>query len=205
MATLGEIMRDPSKATEEDIKNFEEIAKTLNEFKETAKPYMGVSLESGRDIAEISKRVYQENLILSVILEAFVFKEEYMFSDLTTWAFNYADKDFIWDISIPYYKSCIAKLCKLQLLEATIDNGKDKNPKIKITDIGKESLRQQTFSNLAQSSLYNYQAIKQNELSISINSSIKRITWGALITAIVSALIALTALLFTILSYFMPF
>ena len=39
MATLGEIMRDPSKASKEDVENFDEIVKILEDFKEKAKPY----------------------------------------------------------------------------------------------------------------------------------------------------------------------
>ena len=76
MATLGEIMRDPSKTSKEDIENFEGIVRILKEFKENAKPYESISLDSGRNISEISQRVYQENLILSAIIEAFVFKKE---------------------------------------------------------------------------------------------------------------------------------
>jgi len=198
MATLGEIMRDPSKASKEDVENFDEIVKILEDFKEKAKPYEGISLDSGRNISEISQQVYQENLLLSTIMEAFVFKKEYRFSELNTWVFNFVDKDFIWDVSIPYYSMCIDKLCILQLLNETKENEEDNNPLYTITDKGMDSLREQIFSNLAQSSLYNYQASKMNEQSISINKSIKRITWGALITAIVSALIALLALVFTI-------
>ncbi|MBR4786926.1 MAG: hypothetical protein IK013_03475 [Bacteroidales bacterium] len=198
MATLGEIMRDPSKTSKEDIENFEGIVRILKEFKENAKPYESISLDSGRNISEISQRVYQENLILSAIIEAFVFKKEYKFNELNTWVFNYVDKDFIWDVSVPYYRMCIAKLCKLQLLNETKENEEDNNPHYTITDKGMDSLREQIFSNLAQSSLYNYQASKMNEQSISINKSIKRITWGALITAIVSAVISLLALTFTI-------
>ncbi len=198
MATLGEIMRDPSKTSKEDVENFDEIIKILENFKEKARPYEGISLDSGRNISEISQRVYQENLLLSAIMEAFVFKKEYRFGELNTWVFNYVDKDFIWDVSIPYYRMCIYKLCNLQLLNESKENEEDNNPLYTITDKGIDSLREQIFSNLAQSSLYNYQASKMNEQSISINKSIKRITWGALITAIVSAVIALLALVFTI-------
>lgn len=198
MAKLVEIMRDPSKASKEDLENFNEIVKILDNFKEKAKLYEGISLGSGRNISEISQRVYQENLFLSAIMEAFVFKKEYRFDELNTWVFNYVDKDFIWEVSVPYYRMCIDKLCILQLLNETKENEEDNNPHYTITDKGMDSLREQIFSNLAQSSLYNYQASKMNEQSISINKSIKRITWGALITAIVSAVISLLALTFTI-------
>jgi hypothetical protein len=198
MATMGEIMRNPSAATKEDVEALGEIMKILREFKQSLMPYEGITLKSGRDIKEISQRIYQENLILSAIMEAFVFKEEYYFKDMNEWVFNYADKEFVWDVSVPYYKMCVAKLCNLKLLEAIYQTEDDKNPLFKITSNGRESLRQQTFANLAQSSLFNYQACNTNEQSVKINSSIRSITWGALIVAVVSAMIALAALFISI-------
>lgn len=194
MATMGEIMKDPSKATKEDIEALDGIMKTIDELKQACKPFEGITLDSGRDIKDISQRVYQENLILSAILEAFVFKEEYMFKDLNEWVFNYIDKDFIWDVSVPYYKMCVAKLCNLGLLQVFMDDEKDRNPKFQITKEGKESLRQQSFANLAQSSLYNFQACKLNEQSVSLNKTIKKLTQASVIVASAALIVAIIAL-----------
>lgn len=194
MATMGEIMRNPSAATKEDVEAWGEIMKTLREFKQSLIPYEGITLKSGRNIKEISQRIYQENLILSAIMEAFVFKEEYFFKDMNKWVFNYVDKDFIWDVSVPYYNMCVAKLCNLKLLEVICQNEDDKNPLFKITNKGKESLRQQTFANLAQSSLYNYQASLSNEQSVKLNNQIKRITVASVLVAFAALVVAVIAL-----------
>ena len=50
MATMGEIMKDPSKATDEDIKALKEIHEIFNTFKDKMKPYEGISLNSGRSV-----------------------------------------------------------------------------------------------------------------------------------------------------------
>ena len=186
MATMGEIMKDPSKATDEDIKALNEIHELFNTFKDKIKPFEGISLNSGRTIKEIAKRFYQENLILSAILEAFVYKEKYCFSDLNKWVFNYVDNEFIWDVSIPYYKMCVAKLCNIGFLKAEFQDTSDNNLCLTITDQGRDALRQQTFANLAQSSLYNYQASLSNEQSVKLNRQIKCIT-------VVSAFVAFSA------------
>ena len=195
MATMGEIMKDPSKATDEDIKALKEIHELFNTFKDKMKPYEGIGLNSGRTIKEIAKRFYQENLILSAILEAFVYKEKYCFSDLNKWVFNYVDNEFIWDVSIPYYNICVAKLCNIGFLKAEFQDTRDSNPSITITDQGRDALRQQTFANLAQSSLFNYQASLSNEQSVKLNRQIKCIT-------VVSAFVAFAALVVAVIALF---
>ena len=194
MATMGEIMKDPSKATDEDIKALKEIHEIFNTFKDKMKPYEGISLNSGRSVKDIAKRFYQENLILSAILEAFVYKEKYCFSDLNKWVFNYVDNDFIWDVSIPYYNMCVAKLCIIGFLKAEFQNTSDNNPSLTITGQGRDALRQQTFSNLAQSSLFNYQAGLSNEQSVKLNKQIKRITVASVLVAFAALVVAVIAL-----------
>ncbi len=192
---MGEIMKDPSKATDEDIKSMKEIHELLFTFKDKMNPYEGFGLNSGRTIKEIAKRFYQENLILSAILEAFVYKEKYCFADLNKWVFNYVDNEFIWDVSVPYYNMCLAKLCNTGLLKAEFQNECDCNPDITITGQGRDALRQQTFADLAQSSLFNYQASLSNERSVKLNKQIKWIT-------VVSAFVAFAALIVAVVALF---
>ena len=188
MATMGEIMKDPSKATDEDIKALKEMHELLYSFKEKMKPYEGISLNSGRTIEEIAKRFYQEHLILSAILEAFVYKEKYSFSDLNKWVFNYVENKFKWDLSVSYYNLCVAKLCNISLLKAEFQDEHDCNPFFSITEEGRDALRQQTFANLAQSSLFNYQAS-------SLNKQIKRITIASVVVALATLAVAFMTLL----------
>lgn len=191
---MGEIMKDPSKATDEDIKALKEIHELFNTFKDKMKPYEGIGLNSGRTIKEIAKRFYQENLILSAILEAFVYKEKYCFSDLNKWVFNYVDNEFIWDVSIPYYNICVAKLCNIGFLKAEFQDTRDSNPSITITDQGRDALMQQTFATLAQSSLFNYQASLSNEQSVKLNNQIKWITVASAFVAFAALVVAVIAL-----------
>lgn len=201
MATMGEIMKDPSKASEEDMKAIKDIYNMLNAFKNKMKPFEGINADCGRTKKEISKRFYQESLILSAILEAFVYQERYCFADLNKWVFNYVDNDFIWDVSIPYYNMCVAKLCNVGLLSSEFKNENDNNPYISITDQGKEALKQQTYANLAQSALFNYQASKMNELSVKmneqsveLNKTIKRLTAASVVVAFAALIVAVIAL-----------
>lgn len=197
MTTLGEIMNDPSKATEKDVNALRDIFDKLNLLKYSLKPYEGITMNSGRPIKEIALRFYQENLILSAILEAFVYKDNYFFVDLNKWVFDYIDKDFIWEVSIPYYNGCVAKLCNTGLLKAEFKADKDINPEISITEEGKSALRQQTYANLAQSSLYNYQASLSNEESVKLNRQIKWITVMSVIVSVAALFVAIIALLKT--------
>ena len=187
-------MKDPSKATDEDIKALKEMHELLYSFKEKMKPYEGISLNSGRTIEEIAKRFYQENLILSAILEAFVYKEKYSFSDLNKWVFNYVENKFKWDLSVSYYNLCVAKLCNIGLLKAEFQDEHDCNPFFSITEEGRDALRQQTFANLAQSSLFNYQASLSNEQSVKLNNQIKRITVASVLVAFAALVVAVIAL-----------
>ncbi len=192
---MGEILKDPSKATSEDIKFMENMINMLKTFKQKAATYEGVTMDSGRTMSEISQRVYQENLIQYAIMEAFTFQERMSLKELNTWIFKYVDKEFVWTVSIPFCNMCIDKLCKLKLLEVSISNKDDNNPEYKITEKGKDALRQQIFPSLAQSSLYNYQACKLNEQAVEINKVIKRITVGSIIVSFAALIISIIALL----------
>ena len=188
-------MNDPSKATEEDINAMKDIFDKLNLLKKNLYPYECVPVSSGRPIKEIAIRFYQENLILSAILEAFVYKDKYRFADLNKWVFDYIDKDFIWDLSIPYYHMCVTKLCNIGLLKEEFKDKEDFNPEISITGEGKCALRQQTYANLAQSSLFNYQASLSNEVSVKLNRQIKWITRTSVLVSICALAVAIIALL----------
>ena len=191
---MGEIMKDPSKATEEDVKAMRDINSLVNSLKEKMEPYQGFNINAGRPMKEIALRFYQESLILSAILEAFVYNESYSFANLNKWVFDYVDKDFMWEISVPYYNMCVAKLCNIGLLKAVFQDENDNNPNITITDKGKEALRQQTYANLAQSALFNYQAGKMNEQSVELNKSIKKLTAVSVIVSVAALLVAIVAL-----------
>ncbi|MCR4849571.1 MAG: hypothetical protein K5920_12075 [Bacteroidales bacterium] len=201
MATMGEIMKDPSKATEEDVKALKGIYHTINSLKEKLSPFEGIKEDSGRTINELAKSFYQENLILSAVLEAFAYQNKYSFANLNKWVFNYVDNDFIWGVSIPNYYRCVAKLCNIGLLKAEFKDEGDNNPFITITDQGIEALRQQTYANLAQSALFNYQAsklneqsVKMNEQSVELNKTIKRLTVASVAVAFAALLVAVVAL-----------
>ena len=53
MATMGEIMKDPSKATEEDVKAMRDINSLVNSLKEKMEPYQGFNINAGRPIKKL--------------------------------------------------------------------------------------------------------------------------------------------------------
>ena len=89
----------------------------------------------------------------------------------------------------------MAKLCNIGLLKAEFSDNKDFNQEISITEEGKSALRQQTYANLAQSSLFNYQASLSNEESVKLNRQIKWITVMSVIVSVCALAVAIIALL----------
>lgn len=158
---------------------------SIREFLET---FHEITDDTGNSIAELSTRYYHEYLILDAILEAFVYKNTYKFSELNKWVFSFGDNKFYYDVSVPFYETCIWKSCSLGYIE--IISEKDvSDPEFELTEEGLKALQNQTLSSLAQSTLYNYQASLANEKSIELNHQIKKLTHIALIFAIFSSLL----------------
>lgn len=188
--TLKELSEHPELASEEDIKSFYESLKTIKEFGEQINyTFSGVTMDSGRSQEEIAKSYYEETMLLSAILESFVYRQEQEYRDINKFVFNYTDKAFIWDVPVTKYHLCIMKLTMLGLVNVTKE---DKvNPSFAITDDGYSALRQQTYSNLAQSALFNLQSQRINDKMLGLSKNMLAVAVASAVVAIVSVVIAI--------------
>ena len=161
----------------------------------------------GRNIKEISIDFYHESLILSAILEAFIYCDEYSYTALNNWVFSFIDDELLHKVTITYYNKCFIKLSSLGLIDIIDLTGKGDNNStiVKITEAGKVALQNQTFASLAQSILFNYQATLLNEetvqltkTTVHLNEQIKWLTCAALLTAVVSAVVSIIALIISL-------
>ena len=64
----------------------------------------------GKNIKEISIDFYHESLILSAILEAFIYCDEYSYTVLNNWVFSFIDDELLHKVTITYYNKCFVKL-----------------------------------------------------------------------------------------------
>ena len=187
--TLKELSEHPELASEEDLKYFAESIRILNEMGKHIDIVMnGVTMESGRTQEEIAHGYYVETMLMAAILESFVLVSKQEYKDINKFVFNYTDKAFIWDIPITDYYKSLVKLCALGLLKVTRE---DKyNPKFAITEDGVDALKQQTYSNLAQTALFNLKTQQLNDKSIDLSKRVVKQNWMMLIVAIASAVAA---------------
>lgn len=206
MLTSEEISERMESVFKEDLDALQDNQKDFHGIREFLDTFHGITDNTGNNIAELSTRYYHEYLILDAILEAFVYKNTYKFSELNKWVFSYGDKKFYYDVSIPFYEACIWKLCSLGDIKI-ISEKDNPDPEFELTEEGLKALQNQTFSTLAQSTLYNYQASlandKNNELtnqSVELNHRIKKLTGIALIFAIFSSLLTLLSCICGLLS-----
>lgn len=191
--TLKELSEHPERATEEDIEAFKNAMNKLKEFGEQSKYILnGVNMESGRNQEEIAKDYYEETMLLAAILESFAYAPEQEYKDINKFVFNYTDKAFKFEVSVARYNLSLAKLTILGLLELTRE---DKyNPTFAITGEGYVALRQQTYTNLAQSTLFNLQTQRLNDETLKLSKRAVWQNWLMLIVAVASAVAAFVSM-----------
>lgn len=190
--TLKELSEHPERASEEDLKAIEQAFETIKELGKRSKYLLnGITLESGRSRDELAKSYYEETMLMAAILESFVYSPEQEYKDINKFVFNYTDKAFIWDVSIDRYNLYLTKLAILGLIEVTKE---DKyNPTFIITEEGLAAIRQQSYSNLAQASLFNLQTQQLNDKSFELNKRAVKQNWMMLIVAVASAVAAIVS------------
>ena len=192
--TLKELSEHPERASEEDLKAIEQAFETIKELGKRSKYLLnGITLESGRSRDELAKSYYEETMLMAAILESFVYSPEQEYKDINKFVFNYTDKAFIWDVSIDRYNLYLTKLAILGLIEVTKE---DKyNPTFIITEEGLAAIRQQSYSNLAQASLFNLQTQQLNDKSFELNKRAVKQNWMMLIVAVASAVAAIVSVI----------
>lgn len=188
--TLKELSEHPELASEEDRKALEECARAIKELGKRMGPALyGVTLESGRSREEIAQGYYVETMLMAAILESFVMAPEQELKDISKFVFNFTDKAFLWDIPVTEFFKCLTKICVIGLLEVTKE---DKyNPTFTITDDGYTALRQQTYSNLAQSALFNMKTQQLNDKAVELSERMVELNKKMLVVAIASAVAAM--------------
>ena len=188
--TLKELSEHPEQASEEDLKAMEEAMNAIKEIGEQSKYILnGVTPKSGRSQEKLAKSYYEETMLMVAILESFVYSPEQEYNDINNFVFNYTDKGFFWDVSVARYNMYLTKLAILGLIEVTKE---DKyNPTFAITKEGLAAIRQQNYSNLAQTALFNLQTLKLSKRAVWQNWMMIIVAVASVVVAIVSVCIAL--------------
>lgn len=187
--TLKELSEHPEQASDEDIKHLEESFRILKEMGKKMEPLLnGVTSESGRSKEEIAYSYYEETMLMAAILESFSINPEQEYKDINKFVFNYTDKALFGDMPITTYFRCLGRLCAIGLLEQTKE---DKyNPSFAITKEGYDALRQQIYTNLAQTALFNLKTQQLNDESLELNRRAVKQNRLMLVVAIASAVAA---------------
>lgn len=192
--TIRELSEHPENANEEDLKAFVDFVCLMEEMGKQTEPLInGVTMESGRTKEGIAYSYYVETMLMSAILESFVTSSVQEYKCINKFVFNYTDKEFFWDMPVTTYYKCLAKLCTVGLLELTKE---DKyNPRFAITEDGLVALRQQTYSNLAQSALFNLKTQQLNDKTLELSKRAVNQNWMMLVVAVASVIVAIVSVL----------
>lgn len=195
--TLKELSEHPEQASDEDIKHLEESFRILKEMGKKMEPLLnGVTSESGRSKEEIAYSYYEETMLMAAILESFSINPEQEYKDINKFVFNYTDKALFGDMPITTYFRCLGRLCAIGLLEQTKE---DKyNPSFAITKEGYDALRQQIYTNLAQTALFNLKTQQLNDESLELNRRAVKQNRLMLVVAIASAVAAFISVFFAL-------
>lgn len=188
--TLKELSEHPELASEEELKAMEEAILAINEIGKRSEYIVnGITMESGRSQDALAKSYYEETMLMAAILESFVYSPKQEYKDINKFVFNYTDRAFIWDVSVARYNLYLAKLAILGLIEVTKE---DKyNPTFAITEEGIAAIRQQNYSNLAQSALFNLQTLQLSKRAVLQNWMMIIVAVASVFAAFISVFIAL--------------
>lgn len=188
--TLKELSEHPELASEEELKAMEEAILAINEIGKRSEYIVnGITKESGRSQDALAKSYYEETMLMAAILESFVYSPKQEYKDINKFVFNYTDRAFIWDVSVARYNLYLAKLAILGLIEVTKE---DKyNPTFAITVEGIAAIRQQNYSNLAQSALFNLQTLQLSKRAVLQNWMMIIVAVASVFAAFISVFIAL--------------
>lgn len=190
--TLKELSEHPERASEEDLKAMEEAMNAIKEFKEQSKYILnGITPKSGRSQEELAKSYYEETMLMAAVLESFVYSPEQQYQDVNKFVFNYTDNAFIFDVPVARYNLYLAKLAILGLIEVTKED--NYNPTFAITEEGIAAIRQQNYSNLAQSALFNLQTQRLNDQSLKLSKRTVWQNWMMIIVAFASVIVAIVS------------
>lgn len=136
--------------------------------------------------SKTSLRFYAHHFLMAAILEAFITKEYLTLKELNQLTWNNIPKSLAFSITISDYHSSLIKMVRLGYL-VTTESTEHNLPLFKITEIGIQSLQNQSLQNLASASFFNHQAFGFNKKAFVINLL-------AILVAFISLVIAIVAL-----------
>lgn len=143
--------------------------------------YRNAHGRKGRDMDSIAWAYYVEYTLYAEILNAFLNCEEMSEQEIEARIRSNIDKSFDHCVTALRFYAFLLNLCSLGYLERREENVMY----YKITEIGYNALRQQTFTNIALSALSNIMANASNETTIELNKRIKKLT---IIMAVITGL-----------------
>lgn len=184
MATLADFIKNPDDRTEEELTDYFKLINTVHDFRNSIQGY-NVEIKSDNTTSHISKRFYEEHVIMSAVLDSFHSKNEINFKELNEHIFNYIPKKFLDDMPLRFIHFIILKMIRMGLI-IPIKSENIYLPIFKITDAGIHALQQQTFQSLATSSFFNYHTHVLNKRSIWMNLCMLIVTITSVIVTIIT-------------------
>ena len=141
----------------------------------------------GRKPKELLKISYYENLISATIINAFAYKSNYKAKELYEFVLINSPKEVFSELPADVVMGYLFKLCNIGLIsQSDYDNTTNyEEITYSITTEGLRALQQQTFSQLAQSALYNSIALRVNQNVLLLNGLAILLAIGGLIVSLI--------------------
>ena len=184
MATLKDFINHPEDQTKEEWADYLKLINTVYDFKSSIQGY-NVEIRSYNSTSQISKRFYEEHVIMASVLDSFNSKNEINFKELNEHIFNYIPKTFLHDIPVKSIQNIILKMIRFGFIIPKKTENIDL-PLFEITEIGISALQQQTFQSLAASSFYNYHTHLLNKRSLWMNLLMLIVTIASVVVTIIT-------------------
>lgn len=167
----------------EKIEWNENLKKTLQFFATLKDVPTGI----GRNPKELLKISYYENLISATIINAFAYKSNYKANELFEFVLINSPKEVFDGLPADVVWGYLYKLCNIGLIsQSHYDNTKNiEDITYSITTEGLRALQRQTFSQLAQSALYNSIALRVNQNVLLLNGLAILLAIGSLVISLV--------------------
>lgn len=189
MATLSEIAKNPELATEEDKESLLEIFK---EF-ERNRPFFEMINNLDPKLCAPKERhievMYWEHLIKCAILDCLSINDVVSTQDLLQGLITRLPDEFQYNVSFNNISLYLEILQKLELVEK-ISTEEDVLVSFKITELGKDLVRNQSYKTLALSAFFNRETYNLNKKMLLISNKMK---WSNYLMIIISLLMLLIA------------
>ena len=133
----------------------------------------------------ISTKLYEENFLMSSILDAFTFRSSLNLKEILEIVLSEkVPNHFFNKVSVQKVYAIIAEMIKLGYIE-TYQEEKTVIPIFQLTNLGIKTLQERTLQNLALSSFYSYQSYNLNKKAINLSLIALVISVIAIIVSII--------------------